>query len=107
MKPIFAILILLLSVCAAQAQNKDLPGPTQNLRNIAIGSYIIPMDNTYQPGIGPSGNLTAGFFNLKAYGLAIFLLNNQVPLKWCIRVGKFKDDPDIQTWSEQLKPTTV
>lgn len=107
MKPIFAILILLFTVATVQAQNKDLPGPTQNLRNIAVGSYIIPMDNTYQPGIGPSGNLTAGFFNLKAYGLAIFLLNNQVPLKWCIRAGKFKDDPDIQTVSEQLKPVTV
>jgi hypothetical protein len=108
MKPVITIILfLLLATTWVAAQNKDLPGPSQNLRNIAVGSYIIPMDNTYQPGIGPSGMITAGFFNLKAYGLAVFLLNNQVPLKWCIRAGKFKDDPDIQTFSEQIKPTAV
>jgi hypothetical protein len=107
MKPIVSIVFLFLSISWVQAQNKDLPGPSQNLRNIAVGSYIIPMDNTYQPGTNPKGLVAPGLFNLKAYGLVVFLLNNQVPLKWCIRVGKFKDDPDIQTYSEQIKPITV
>ena len=107
MKTIVTIVLLFVASNFVRSQNKDLPGPTQNLRNIAIGSYIIPMDLTHQPGTNTKGALAPGLFNLRAYGLVVHLLNNQVPVKWCIRAGKFKDDPDIQTFSEQIKPTLV
>lgn len=91
---------LALGATTTRAQNKDLPGPTQNIKAIAIGSYIIPMDNTYQLN-------GSSLFNMKAYGLVVHLLNNQVPIKWCIRTGKLKDDTDLQTTSEQIKPTFI
>ena len=80
------------------AQNTDLPAPTANLQTVPAGSYVIAMDNTLQ--INGSGD-----FNLKSYGLLVYLLNNNVPLKWAIKSGKTKDQVDFQGSAELIKPT--
>jgi hypothetical protein len=84
----------------ANAQNTDLPGPVPNLQTIATGSYVIAMDNTLQ--VNSSGD-----FNLKAYGLIVYLLNNNVRIKWSIRSGKVKDAIDFSAQAEQVKPSFV
>jgi hypothetical protein len=84
----------------AYAQNTDLPGPTPNLQTLPAGSYVIAMDNTLQ--VNSSGD-----FNLKAYGLIVYLLNNNVHVKWSIKAGKAKDGVDFTANAEQLKPTLV
>src|SRR5687768_11064048 len=94
------ISFLLLANLAATAQNKDLPGPTPNLRTIAAGSYVIPMDNTLQRN-------SFSLFNVKAYGMVVFLLNNNVKVKWCIAAGKLKDSIDFKDKAEQILPTEV
>jgi hypothetical protein len=94
-------LLLLWCSCAllsASAQNTDLPGPSANLQTLPAGSYVIAMDNTFQLN-------SAGDFNLKAYGLIVYLLNNNVRVKWCIKAGKAKDGVDFTAPAEQLKPT--
>jgi len=87
-------------VCLSKAQNTDLPGPTPNLQTLPSGSYVIAMDNSLQ--INSSGD-----FNLKAYGLIVYLLNNNVHIKWSIKAGKAKDGIDFTATAEQLKPTLV
>lgn len=83
-----------------RAQNTDLPGPTPDLQTLPSGSYVIAMDNTLQ--VNSSGN-----FNLKAYGLIVYLLNNNVHVKWSIKAGKPKNGIDFTAMSEQIKPTLV
>jgi hypothetical protein len=83
-----------------QAQNTDLPGPTPNLQTVTSGSYVIAMDNSLQ--VNSSGD-----FNLKAYGLVVYLLNNNVQVKWSIRAGKAKDGIDFTGSAEQIKPTLI
>lgn len=96
--------ILTLSFClllfGGKAQNTDLPGPSPQLQTLPAGSYVIAMDNTLQVNSG-------GDFNLKAYGLLVYLLNNNVRLKWSIKAGKAKDDVDFTAAAEQIKPTLV
>lgn len=82
------------------AQNTDLPGPASNLQTLPAGSYVIAMDNNLQVN-------SAGDFNLKAYGLVVYLLNNNVRVKWSIKAGKIKDGVDFTATAEQLKPTLV
>src|SRR6476620_3280363 len=85
-------------VVLANAQNTDLPLPDANLQTLPNGSYVIAMDNTLQL------NASADF-NLKAYGLVVYLLNNNIRVKWSIRAGKAKDAIDFTAAAEQLKPT--
>ncbi len=80
------------------AQNSDLPGPTPDLQKLPSGSYVIAMDNSLQ--INSSGD-----FNLKAYGLIVYLLNNNVHIKWSIKAGKPKNGIDFTAMAEQIKPT--
>ena len=47
------------------------------------------MDNVNQ------GNAAGTTFNLRAYGLANLLLQNNIPLKWAIKPGKDKDEEDF------------
>ncbi|MGZ3952748.1 MAG: hypothetical protein ACXVBZ_15210, partial [Flavisolibacter sp.] len=93
---IFSCLFILLS----HSQNTDLPGPTPNLQTLPTGSYVIAMDNSLQ--VNSSGD-----FNLKAYGLLVYLLNNSVHLKWSIKAGKAKDGIDFTATAEQIKPTLI
>lgn len=83
-----------------QAQNTDLPDPSANLQAIPPGSYVIAMDNTLQVN-------SAGDFNLKAYGLLVYLLNNNAKMKWSIRAGKSKDGIDFTANAEQIKPNLI
>jgi len=86
----FAVLaaILLFSFClSAKAQNTDLPNPDANVQSLPVGSLIIAMDNTHQA--------KPGYFNLKAYGLVVTLMDYDVRLRWIITAGKAKDGVDI------------
>jgi len=100
MKRLLIIWPLLVFGSLLQAQNTDLPGPAANLQTLPAGSLVIPMDNTLQ--VNSSGN-----FNLKAYGLIVYLLNNNVKIKWCITAGKAKDSADFTATAEQLLPALV
>lgn len=96
--------LLTISCCflffAVRGQNTDLPGPASNLQTLTAGSYVIAMDNSLQVN-------SAGDFNLKAYGLIVYLLNNGVHVKWSIKAGKAKDGIDFTATAEQLRPTLV
>ncbi len=94
------VFFLLFSFFAAGQSSKDLPSPTSNLQTLAAGSYVIPMDNTLQ--LNTSGN-----FNLKTYGLIIYLLNNNVKIKWVIKAGKSKDATDFTGTALRILPTTA
>jgi len=59
---------------------------------------IIAMDNTNQLN-------ASSLFNLKAYGLVVYLLNNNIKVKWIITAGKEKDGIDFIVTSDQIKPT--
>jgi hypothetical protein len=83
-----------------RAQNTDLPGPIPNLQTLPSGSYVIAMDNSLQ--VNSSGD-----FNLKTYGLIVYLLNNNVKVKWSIKAGKPKDGVDFTATAEQLKPSLI
>src|SRR5690606_24621765 len=71
-----------------------VPNPAPADEAIPVGSYVIAMDNVYQ---GSAGGACNGFsFNLRAYGLAVRLLHNNIPLKWVISPTKTdKDDTDF------------
>src|SRR5688572_13016990 len=81
---IFVLCLFALAIPAQAPPN--VPPPAEN---IPAGTLIIPMDNVNQ---GDAGGTT---FNLRAYGLANLLLQNNVPLKWAIKPGKAKDDVDF------------
>ncbi len=49
----------------------------------------------------------SGLFNMKAYGLIVYLLNNNVKLKWVINAGKAKDAADFSVASTRIKPTVA
>jgi hypothetical protein len=84
----------------SSAQNTDLSAPNSNLQTLPSGSYVIAMDNTLQLN-------SAVEFNLKAYGLIVYLLNNNVRIKWCIKTGKAKDGIDFTAQAEQVKPALI
>jgi len=44
-------------------------------------------------------------FNLRAYGLLVSLLNNNVKLKWVIKPGKAKDAIDFSVNATRVKPS--
>ena len=95
---VLSLLMLLPVTFSLKAQ--DLPGATANLQTLSAGSYVIAMDNTLQTN-------TAGYFNLKAYGLVVYLLNNNVKLKWVIAAGKIKDGIDFSGSAEQFQPALI
>ena len=70
-------LMLISSLCFGQ---NELPPSVANVQSIKVGSFIIPMDTTFQR--------LPGYFNLKAYGLVNALLQNEIPVKWAIRKSK-------------------
>ena len=76
---------------------QDLPTPTANIQSLPTGSYVIAMDNTNQ------GNGT--LMNVKAYGLLVTLLNNNIKLKWVINSAKSKDGNDFSVSAQQIRPT--
>lgn len=101
MKTIVPVMMFLFAAICANAQStKDLPSPVANLQTLAVGSYVIPMDNTLQAN-------AAGNFNLKSYGLIVHLLNYGVKVKWAIKAGKAKDGTDFSGTATRLLPTTT
>ncbi len=55
------------------------------------------MDNTNQA--------VPGYFNLKAYGLVNYLLQNNIPVKWAIKAGKAKDGIDFTCFAARAFPS--
>lgn len=102
MKTYLTALLSLVFAVSSPAQNRDLPGPGADLQTLPAGSYVLAMDNTNQKN-------NANHFNLKSYGLAVHLLNNNVKLKWVIKAGKSKDGIDFTVNASPLLPviTTV
>lgn len=98
--PFFMSLVICVSVTA---QNTDLPVPTAKLQTLTDGSYVIPMDNSLQT----VGAIGSGNFNLAAYGLVVYLLNNNIKVKWVIKSGKIKDGIDFTSTARQIKPAYV
>jgi hypothetical protein len=83
----------------SEAQNTDLPGPTPNIQQIPAGSLVIAMDNTNQA--------NPGYFNLKAYGLIVTLMDYDVKLKWLITAGKVKDASDLSVQAQSINSATI
>ncbi|MCC6328585.1 MAG: carboxypeptidase regulatory-like domain-containing protein [Acidobacteria bacterium] len=81
---VFALCLIAVGV-SAQAPPNPPPPP----ENIPAGALVIPMDNVNQ------GNAAGTTFNLRAYGLANLLLQNNIPVKWAIKPGKAKDAADF------------
>jgi hypothetical protein len=103
MKTCVSFLLSLVICLFTKAQNTDLPSPNANLQTLPNGSYVIPMDNTLQT----DNSIGIGNFNLNSYGLIVYLLDNNVKIKWVIKAGKAKDDIDFTGMAEELKPTFV
>lgn len=99
MKAILTFCILLLWQALANAQ--DLPNPPANIQTMPQDSYVIAMDNTWQ---ATTGSGSVHYFNLKAYGLVVYLLNNNVKVRRVIRAGKKKDEADFSASCRQVKP---
>lgn len=100
MKIILVLYLLFFWQAIASAQ--DLPSPTANLQTMPQDSYVIAMDNTWQATTGT--NPSFHYFNLKSYGLIVYLLNNNVKVKRIIRAGKKKDEVDFSVSCRQVKP---
>ena len=84
---------------AASAQNPDLPPATAAPVSVLAGTLVLAMDQ--------AGQSAGGIFNLKAYGLAVYLLNNKVPLRWVIRSGKAKDEADFTALAARVVPRSA
>lgn len=77
-------ILALALVIGTSALTQHTFGQAQGVRDnesVPVGSLVIPMDNTNQP-----GNSVA--FNLRAYGLANRLLQKNIPIKWAILYNK-------------------
>jgi hypothetical protein len=79
------LLVVLAGVAFPQA------GTSSN-ETIPDDSLIIPMDNSKQ---GNEGSCDGPAFNLKAYGLVVRLLHNNIPVKWAIANKTNKDGTDF------------
>jgi len=101
MKPLKILLLLFASTFFSAfviAQiNTDLPGPTPNIKTLPAGTLIIAMDNTNQA--------APGYFNLRAYGMAVNLMWADRRLRWVITAGKAKDATDISVVAERAYPS--
>ncbi len=88
-------LSLSLLIFPGSANAQAVPNPAPANVSIPSGSYVIPMDNNYQ-GQALDSDCSDTAFNLKAYGLAVRLLHNNIPLKWVISASKAtKNDTDF------------
>ena len=78
--------------------NGDIDPVASNLMTAPVGTYVIAMDNELQ-------TADSGYFNIKAYGLAITMLNNKIPLRWVIKAGKSKDSADFSASATTVFPS--
>lgn len=93
----------MITTLVVKAQNTDLPTPGSNLVTLPAGSYVIPMDNTLQT----NSTIGSGSFNLNAYGLIVYLLHNNIKVKWVIKAGKPKDGIDFTGTAEGILPGAI
>lgn len=78
---------------------------TSSNETILPGSLVIPMDNDLQGNSNGCAVTTA--FNLRAYGLVVRLLHNNIPVKWAIDNKVSKDGVDFSAEVSQFAgPTT-
>lgn len=84
------LLLSLLLICSESYSQYELPTPDPVINEtIPSGSLVIPMDTTSQR--------LPGYFNLKAYGLVNYLLQNEIPVKWAISLAKTKNASGISS----------
>ncbi len=95
----FIFLVIISAFIVPFAQSQDLPAPSSNLQTLPVGSYVVAMDNTNQG--------ASGLMNIKAYGLVVTLLNNNVKVKWIINSTKVKDGIDFSVNATQIRPSLV
>lgn len=69
---------------------------TISLNPTASGNRNLDFGYTVFPATG---------FNIKAYGLLVTLLNNNVRLKWVIKPGKAKDAADFSVNATRIRPS--
>jgi fimbrial isopeptide formation D2 family protein len=86
---LFSFLLLISLVLVNGISRVNAQQGTSTLEVIDADSLIIAMDNVHQ---GDAGACGGPAFNLKAYGLAVTLLNNNIPLKWAISSTKTSKD---------------
>lgn len=101
MKKALFLFFILISIGPAFSQ--DVGSPVPNLQPLPGGSYIIAMDNTWQT--NDNAIPFNRYFNLKAYGLIVHLLNNKIKVKRIIRTGKGKDQVDFTAPTVMVQPT--
>lgn len=99
LRPIFLLVLSVFALIKVNAQNTDLPNPNNNIKVLPAGSFVIAMDKTYQA--------TSGYFNLKAYGLLVNLMNGGIRLRWIIDSGKVHNGTDISVAAERMAPSFV
>ncbi len=93
----FTVVFLFAATMSVKAQNTDLPNPDANIWSAPAGTLVIAMDNATQA--------TPGYFNLKAYGLVVTLMNANKRVRWIISAGKTKGGTDISVTADRLYPT--
>lgn len=72
------------------------------VESFAIGSYIIPMDTTYQ------NNAALDTGMISAYGLVYDLLDNGIPVKWAIQPGKATiDSTDFTASAQDIQTSAI
>ena len=78
-----------IAVTATTVTLSTAPTGTQNNKSLDFGNIVY----------------SGADFNLKAYGLLVHLLNNNVKLKWIIKPGKAKDANDFSVNAIQVRPS--
>ncbi len=99
----FHLTLMLFGICCFITQvgsAQDLPPSVPNLRAFEQGSLVIPLQESLQPDPALEG------FNLQAYGLVYYLLDNGIDLYWVIRSGKSQNDIDFTAQAHQILPTS-
>ncbi len=118
-KPIFTIkmngfcqllLTMLFLICIGNKElyAQDLPSAVANIESIGTGSYIIPLDEDKQSILMNESLVNMNFvgFNIAAYGLAYYILDGGIPIKWVMRTEKEKDEIDFTAPVTRLYPTS-
>jgi len=93
------LLLVLFSACVRGDEPRTETLGTHHdavIRSFAVGSLVIPMDNTYQ------NNGT-----LKAFGLVYRLLSNGIPVHWTIQTGKAAGAVDFTASGTNLQTGAV
>ena len=88
-------LLLLLSAALSLAISATAQTGSSSNETMLEDSLIIAMDNDLQGNTDGDGGCAGPAFNLKAYGLAVRLLHNNVPLKWAIANKANKNATDF------------